>query len=253
MKTYTLFILLTITSIVSTSCSDIFGGDDELISKRIEMSDVTKIQVKSIFHIELIQDDGEYILATASQNQLDKLSIHTENNSVFLKHNYNNFITKNTPIKVEVHLKDITNILVESPANIINKNVITTNKLDILVTEKSELVEMDLNLKCETLSFHVKGSVSGKYQFKGECPHANYTLNGTTNIMALDFKNQNITIAQNSIGEAHIFAEKKITATIYSSGDIYYKGNPDITIKRVQINNQSPTAQLIPLQNLVSN
>lgn len=121
------------------------------------------------------------------------------------------------------------------------------NNIDIYITEKSELVEMDLNLNCKKLFLDVRGGVNGRFEFKGECPNASYVLNGATNIMALELKSQNVDIAQNSIGEAYLFAEKKITAKIYNFGNIYYKGSPEIIENRIQINNQSPTAKLIQI------
>jgi len=249
MKKHTFYLFLALISFLSSSCSDFlfWENEDEQINETIEISKINKIQIESIFYIELVQDTEEYIIATGTKDQLNKLEIYSKDNTSILKHSYNNLVKNYTPIKLEIHIKAISHIHISSPANITNTKFISTDNLSILVTEDSELVEMNLNLNCKTLSFHVKGSVNGEYHFKGECPNANYVLNGTTNIMALEFKSQNIDIAQNSIGEAHIFAEKKITANIYSYGNIYYKGDPEIIENRIQINNQSPTAKLIPL------
>ena len=252
MKTYTFYIFFVVISLLSSSCSDLLFWEDadEQISTTIEISNISKIQVESIFHIEFIQDTEEYIIATGTQDQLNKLKLSSKENTSFLKHSYNNLMRNDTPVKLEIHIRTISHIHINSPANITNTKLITTDKLNIHIAEDSELVEMNMNLNCQSLSFHVKASVNGEYQFKGECPNANYVLNGTTNIRASNFKTQNISIAQNSIGEAHIFAEKKITANIYSFGNIYYKGNPEIIINRIQINNQSPTAKLIPISTL---
>ncbi|MGZ2368630.1 GIN domain-containing protein [Ancylomarina sp. YFZ004] len=250
MKTHTFYFTLAIISFLFNSCSEFifWEGEDDRINKTIEITNVNKIHIESVFHIELVQDTEEYIIATGSEKQLNKLEIHSKGDTSFFKHQYTNLVKNYTPIKLEVHLKKINSINVSSPSNIISKTSLTNN-LNILVLEDAELVEMNLNLNCQKLSFHVKGPVSGRYQFKGECPDASYVLNGTTNIEAIDFKNQYINIAQNGIGEAHIYAEQKITANIYSFGNIYYKGNPEIIIKRIQINNQSPTAKLIPVNN----
>ena len=247
MKKHTFYFILAVISFLSSSCSNFLLGEDERLNRTIEISDINKIQIESIFDIELIQDEKEYIIATGSQTQLNKLKIHSKENTIILRHNFKSIITNDAPIKLKIHLKDINTILAQSPSNITSKTNLTNN-LNILVLESAELVEMNLNLNCQKLSFHVKGPVSGRYQFKGECTEASYVLNGTTNIEATDFKTQNTNIAQNGIGEAHIFAEQKIMATIYSFGNIYYKGNPEIIIKRIQINNQSPIAKLIPIK-----
>jgi len=249
MKIHKFSCLVIFISFVISSCSKILSKEDDniRINKKIEISNITKIHAESLFHIELIQDNQEYILATGNQDQLDKLIIHTEGSTSFLSHDYKSLVQNNEPIHLEIHIKDITYIQINAPVNILGSELISTDKLSILVEGESELVEMGLNLNCQELSFHVKGNVSAKYQFRGECPKAKYVLNGTSNLIASDFKNQNIHITQNGIGEAFLYAEEKITANIYSSGNMYYKGNPEITIKRVKINNQSPTAKLAPL------
>ncbi|MRT93743.1 DUF2807 domain-containing protein [Ancylomarina sp. 16SWW S1-10-2] len=248
MKTHTFYFIIAVISFLSSSCSDLILGDDERIDRTIEISDINKIQIESVFYIELVQDTEEYIIATGSEDQLDKLKIRSEGNTSFLEHNYTNLLKNYTPINLEIHLKDIKTITVQSPSNISNTEIMNINNLDIYVIYGTELVEMNLNLNCEKLTLDVRGGVNGKFEFKGECPEASYVINGATNIEATDFKTQNTSIGQNSIGEAYLFAEQKIKATIYSFGNIYYKGNPEIVINRVQINNQSPTAELIPIE-----
>lgn len=212
MKTHKLYILLALISFLSSSCSNFlfWEGEDERVNRTIEIANIEKIQIESIFYIELIQDEEEYIIATGSEDQLDKLKISSVENTFLFRHDYNNLVKNYTPIKLEIHLKHINSIHINSPSNISSRKPIFGDKLHILITEKSELAEMDLNLNCNALSFHVKGSVNGKYKFKGECPNASYVLNGATNIMALELKSQNVDIAQNSIGEAYLFAEKRL-------------------------------------------
>lgn len=96
------------------------------------------------------------------------------------------------------------------------------------------------------MKFFSHGSVSGKYEFSGNCPKAIYTLNGITNLHASDLLCRTITLGQNGIGEAHVWAQEKLNVTIYNIGNIYYKGNPTININRKQVNNQSPTAKVLP-------
>ncbi len=249
MKTHLYYFFIVSLSLLS-SCSNFLFEDDDLVNQTLDVPNIHKIQVENIFNIELIQDTVEYIIATGTKNQLKKLDVSSKDNTYSLKQSYNNLLKNYSPIKLEIHFKNINDILINSPVNISNTETLNLNNLNILVLEEAELVEMDLNLDCKKLIFHVKGTVSGLYKFKGECPSASYTLNGTTNLMALDFKSQNINIAQNSIGEAHLFAEKTLNATIYNFGDIYYKGQPVITEKRIQINNQSPTAEIISIDRL---
>jgi len=248
-NTIRLFSILLGALIVLSSCSDLilWEKDDDRISQELEISNFNQINIENLFDIELIQDSLEYIIVTASQGQLDELRVQNESEILSLKHNYSSLTQNLDRIKLEIHLKTIKTIKIKAPANIISRGALTLNQLSIDIDAKAELVEMDLELSCNKLLFHSFGSAIGGYKFWGECANASYILNGVTNIMASNFKSQNINIAQNGIGEAHINAKDKITATIYNSGNIYYKGNPKIIeIQRIQINNQKPTSKLIP-------
>ena len=123
--------------------------------------------------------------------------------------------------------------------------LINGEHLYVDITTEAELVEMDLQLNCQSLKFHSHGSVSGGFTFSGTCDIANYTLNGVTNILATDLKSQEVSIGQNGIGDAHVWVENMLNVTIYNSGNIYYKGNPEITIERIQVNNQNATGQVL--------
>lgn len=235
--------------IISPSCSDLmlWEKDEARINKELKISTFNQINIENLFDIELIQDSQEYIIATGTQAQLNELELQNKNDILYLKHNYSSLTRNFEHIKLEIHLKTINTIKIEAPANITSQSTLILDKLSIEVIAKAELVEMDLELNCNKLLFHSYGSAVGGYKFSGECPNTSYTLNGVTNILASNFRNQNINIAQNGIGEAHIYAENKISATIYNSGNIYYKGNPKtIELKRIQINNQKPTSKLIP-------
>ncbi|MBL4561840.1 MAG: DUF2807 domain-containing protein, partial [Labilibaculum sp.] len=149
-------------------------------------------------------------------------------------------------IEVEIHLKEFKIITADAPAYYSSIGELSGNRLDIDVTSESELVEMKLDLNYDILDFHSFGTVTGGYELTGLCPTANYVLNGIINIKASELQSTNVNLAQNGIGEAHVWVKNELKVTIYSSGDMYYKGDPVVTINRVQVNNQSPTAKVIP-------
>ncbi|PXY01437.1 hypothetical protein DF185_08100 [Marinifilum breve] len=162
-----------------------------------------------------------------------------------IDHSYNNKARNFDLITAEVHLKEVTKITCSAPANISSIDKLSGNHLDIIVYSESQLVETHLNLEYDSMKFHSFGSATGEFKFFGICPNTNYTLNGVINIKAGDLQSNNISLAQNGIGEAHVWAKDKLNVTIYSSGNIYYKGTPEISVKRIQVNNQNPTGEVL--------
>nr|WP_320120470.1 DUF2807 domain-containing protein [uncultured Marinifilum sp.] len=230
-----------------TACSSFnpFEEEGDYTEKRVVLDGITAIENLNTFQIVFIQDEEEYIVLKGGENLISKTEIITNNELLKINHSYSNNTRNFDLIIVEIHLKNLDKITCLAPANILSKNTLTGKHLDVIITSESELVEMSLNLDYQSLNFHSHGSACGAYEFYGKCPKTNYTLNGVININASKLQNKITKLAQNGIGEAHIWANDTLNLTIYSSGDIYYKGNPEIAINRVQVNNQSPDANVI--------
>ncbi len=223
-----------------------FEEEGEYLEKRIDLPGISGIQNNNIFKIILVEDDDEYVLLKGGENIISKVSIQINEQNVTIDHSHKNNFTNYDLIVAEFHLKEFKKIATEAPSNYSTQRTISGDLLDIDVASASELVEMKLNLDYNTLDFHTYGSVAGGYEFSGTCTEAKYILNGIINIKASQLQTTNTNLVQNGVGEAHVWVENKLNTTIYTSGNIYYKGNPEITINRVQVNNQSPTAKVLP-------
>ncbi|WP_180335615.1 GIN domain-containing protein [Labilibaculum filiforme] len=240
-----IFILILLTL---PSCESLnpFEEAGDYIEKRIDLVGVSSIENNNTFKITLVEDDDEFLLLKGGENIISKVSTIINENKLSLDHSHKNKITNLDLIEAEIHLKEFTLITAYAPAYFNSKGTLSGNRLDIDITSESELVEMKLDLNYVFLDFHSFGSAAGGYEFSGICETSNYVLNGVININASEMLSQKVVVAQNGIGEAHVWAEKELNVTIYSSGDMYYKGYPEIIIKRIQVNNQSPTAEVFP-------
>jgi len=230
-----------------TSCESLnpFEDEGEYVEQRIDLTDISSIQNENTFQITLVEDDDEYLLLKGGENTLAKVSLEIDGEKATIDHSQDNNLTNLDLIEVEFHLKDLEQISVNAPANYTSNGELSGSRLDIDILSISELVEMNLSLNYDSLDFHSYGTTSGGYELNGSCSWANYVLNGIINIKASELESDKVNLAQNGIGEAHVWANDQLSITIYNSGDIYYKGNPEITISRIQINNQSPTASVV--------
>ncbi len=224
-----------------------FEEEGEFIVTKIEFEKINHIETNNIFNLIIIQDETEFILFKGGEKKIATASAHITEQKLTIDHDYKNNFRNFENIVAEIHLKNLDKITINTPINLSSLGTIKGNKLAIDISPQSELVELNVKLDYKELDLHVYGSsVSGKYQLAGVCGSANYTMNGTTNIHSLLFECDNISLAQNGIGEAHVWAKSKLNVTIYNTGNIYYKDSPKITINRVQINNQNPTAKVLP-------
>ena len=223
-----------------------FEDEGEYTEKVYEPGEILNIKNENSFKIILVEDDSDYLILKGGENKINRCEVSYNDGIVSINHSYKNKLRNYELIIAEIHSSNLNTITINAPVEINSQNTIEGESLYIDVTTEAELVELNLQLNLESMKFHSHGSVSGGFRFSGKCDKASYTMNGITNILASDLQCQQVKIGQNGIGDAHVWSKQSLDVTIYNSGDIYYKGSPEILTKYVQVNNQNATGKVIP-------
>ncbi|PXY01439.1 hypothetical protein DF185_08110 [Marinifilum breve] len=240
--------LLILFYLLNSSCSFINPLEDSGTETDVlfETKTFNTIVLEGIFSITIIQDDSHSIYFKGGENILDKFSFTDQENTLTIKHDYSNWLHNLEIPKLEIHCSELKEIKFQTSCNLQTEGTLSGDKMAIFLTEEADIVEMNLNLKFDTFSFDSRGSSSGKHTFKGICNNANFTLNSSNNIFANELETDKMRIGHNGLGNAHIWVNDSLNVTFYNSGNVYYKGNPYITVNRVQVNNQKASGQVLP-------
>ncbi|NOU59487.1 head GIN domain-containing protein [Marinifilum caeruleilacunae] len=223
-----------------------FENEGEYTEKVYETGKILNVKNDNYFRIVFVEDDSDYLILKAGENKIKTCEVRNEDGVLSINHSYKNKLRNYDLIVAEVHSSNLNTITINAPAEISSEGTLEKESLYIDVTSNAELVELNLKLKLESMRFHAHGSVSGGFRLSGTCNKATYTMNGITNILATDLQCQEVSIAQNGIGDAHVWSEQSLDVTIYNSGDIYYKGSPEIRVEYIQVNNQNATGKVMP-------
>jgi len=240
--------LLILFYLLNSSCSFINPLEDSGTETDVlfETKTFNTIVLEGIFSITIIQDDSHSIYFKGGENILDKFSFADQENTLTIKHDYSNWLHNLEIPILEIHCSELKEIKFQTSCNLQTEGTLSGDQLAIFLTEEADIVEMNLNLKFETFSFDSRGSSSGKHTFRGICNNANFTLNSSNNIFANELETDKMRIGHNGLGNAHIWVNDSLNVTFYNSGNVYYKGNPHITVNRVQVNNQKASGQVLP-------
>lgn len=233
---------------IVTSCQVInpFYDEGNDLETSVDVEPFTIIETHNAFNIVLIQDNLSYIVYKGGETIFKEMSYSSNNHTLKLDYNYLNWANNLKVPMLEIHCPSINQIDLYASGTLISRKQISGEQLNLNIHGESGVNEIELKLGYNKIKFHSSGSVSGTIAFSGECPKAIYTLNGSINIQASELITQETTVAQNSLGDAHIYVENKLTATFFKSGNIYYKGAPkEIEVNYVQINNQDANGKLI--------
>ena len=74
-------------------------------------------------------------------------------------------------------------------------------------------------------------SGSGRIELSGDLVEAEYSLNSSGRIDALDLMAQDVDATNTGSGDIYLWATEFLDATVTGSGDIIYQGNPQLTIR----------------------
>lgn len=240
--------LIFICFIVMCSCDEInILENDKQISSEIGLEDFNQIVVNGIANITLSQGLEHKAIIQGFEKKVNDAQLIVNNKILNIKSNHLNITTNFEPINIKLFLKDISKISCLKPCEITSTSILYLDEFTFHSTTHAELVETDIMLNCKKLNIITEGSIAGKFKFSGNSNSSILSMNGFSSVFAENLICDSVKISQNSLGSVRVHSNKKLNITFYTNGNVYYKGNPEITINRVNINNQSPTGKVIKI------
>jgi hypothetical protein len=183
------------------------------------------------------QDSIYSISVEAGNNLLSEITTEVQD-TILLLHNNNkcNWVRKfGIPVNVYVHAPNVIKLIGRNTGQIISTNTITANVFDFEGWESNHFDltvnchELDCSLNLDACDAIVKGHADNCFLWTaGNGFFHNDSL--TTNFTSLTAK---------GTGDTYINVQNILIATILDEGNVYYMGNPTITL------NKTGTGQLI--------
>ncbi len=235
-------LLLIFTALISLSSCEMFGifvGDT--ITETRSIANFTSIDIEGAFEVEFKQMNAQEIIVEAPDNMIDNISTSVENGNLVIEDNnsFNWTRSYNYTLKIYVPICQIRQINIRDQVKISSTDTIVTDTL--LIDVYSLLAETDITLN--TNHFHLQiRDATGNFIVKGKANSAYLFSEEVGYIFAQDFKCQKIDVINSSTGDCHVWAEQTLNASLRSSGDIIYSGNP-LNINTIE---QSSSGQLLP-------
>jgi hypothetical protein len=195
------------------------------------LSDFKAIEISDLFNVWLVNDTVSKITVEAGKNLIS--DIKTEISDTTLKisntskcrflRGYGNFPN------LTIHVKNLELIQIYEPCNVFTIDTLKGRKLKF--TFNSDVSSAEICVESVYLTFDLWSDVTGNYTLKGKSVNLISTSLGYSKINAKDLKCENVTLKDMSTGDYTVSASSKLNVSIFSSGDVFYYGNPIITQK----------------------
>jgi len=144
---------------------------------------------------------------------------------------------------VNVHPGENYRVIVTTDNNLQDRIITTVNGNTLWITQKSgsfNSTELTIDVYLPELrNISLDGAGNIKIN-AGEACELDLSLSGAGNIDAQNFQVQNITITHSGVGNSKIWATNTLHGNLSGVGNILYKGNPAINVKRTGVGTIKP-------------
>ena len=232
-------------AIICFSCDpfDSIEGIGPIVEQEMEVSDFTKVSIECSLDVYITEGTELKVTAKGHQNIIDRVrtSVINENWAIDLQDgNYRDF-------KCEIHIEmpnlekakvdgsgdfDIKNMTVEnlhlhvdgSGDITLDEGLTCTDKLDVEIDGSGEIYITDLDAK--DVEVDIDGS--GDITLRGTCDFNKVIVFGSGDFRGFALEAQECEVKVNASGNSEINVEEDLEVIIEGSGDVYYKGSPEV-------------------------
>lgn len=195
------------------------NGNGNRKSEIRHVGNTTKINVMGDMDVVVAQGTPS-VKVEGDENILQ--FIETEDNDGWLEIKTRDHINihSSTPVKVYVTTPEINDIKVNGSGNITcNNKFSTSNDMSFSLTGSGNITA---NVNSPAVTASITGS--GNMYIKGETRKVDIRITGSGNYDSPDLKAENAFVKISGSGDANLFADVDLKASIAGSGDIKYRG-----------------------------
>jgi len=168
---------------------------------------------------------------------------------IVVDHKNRNRLQEEKIADLYIYTRKIERITINSPSKLQSNDTLFFDNLHIVINGKGAYTTGNLILKGNNLRYCAYGSQNKCYQtFSGAVKTAFFQIEGGSKLHAFDLKTINCKVVNKSYIDCYISVSEQLDADIYSSGNIYYKGNPTVIFQNIENNLMNSTGKIFQVE-----
>jgi hypothetical protein len=226
------------------SCLPLLGGCDYIFSinktgeveeKVIPVEPFSEIVVSSPYHLVFVNDTADEIIAEGFDFLMDDIEVVQRGSQLEIKHAMGAYIQKKQLVTLYLSAKNLRSIIFNAASCMSNTDTLKTDQLSVVINGRGTYTELDVLMNCNTFSLTGFGEVNtGRHRLAGKCQNASFFIEGCVGVDAKDLKCSSVKVVHRSIADCRITASQLLSVSVYSTGNTYYWGNPQLNIENVE-------------------
>jgi len=207
----------------ATSHAQRVKGNGKLIENTRQVGDFDALGVSGSFDVFLVKGQEGKVIVNVEQNLEPYLITEVKNGTLKVRWKKGTNVRTTKSTKVTVHFGDLSGVALSGSGDIVSKDPITTDELDIAVAGSG-----DINLELDAMEANAAVSGSGDIELSGTSKSFSAAVAGSGDIEAYDLQSEKAVLKISGSGTIHAQVSNELIARISGSGNVKYKGNPRI-------------------------
>lgn len=176
--------------------------------------------------IDIIVSQGPYkVEVEADDNLLQYIETVVEGNKLSVGFRDNLWISHHSDVKVFVSAPELTDFETHGSGDVTGNGKISDQSRMNVSVHGSGDIRLALDAPEVRTSIHGSGSI----QLMGDTKILLAEIQGSGDIKAGDLKAEDVTVSVHGSGNTDVFASVKLKTTIQGSGDVRYRGTPQLS------------------------
>lgn len=233
MKRNVLFLLTAISlSTLVFSCKKSPLTNGKVVTETRELSAFDTLYLHDNIDVTLICSDTYKIEITTGENLMPNIISVSDGETLSLRNdNTCNWLRSyDIPLKAKIYYKSKINaIIYESVGDLYSETFIsddTLSRFDLMIEDGAG--DIDLKINCDNIYLTIHDGTN-EIKMAGSTNYTYIYQRGLGPIDVLDLPSDKADVYSYESNDIFVNCRQKLNANIYDIGDIYYKGEPDIT------------------------
>ncbi|PRZ00940.1 GIN domain-containing protein [Marinilabilia salmonicolor] len=224
---------LLILAILFSGCdyTDALLKDGKMIRKEVLLGSIERIEIDTSVELVLTNGRDSVVVVEGLDFLVPRLVLNQEGDVLKIEsEGLIGFREKQLPT-VTVGVSGLKRITSNFPSRITNTDTLKLSSLSVVINGRGTFTQCDLLVDAGTLSLAAYGSNVGNHIFRGKADKLIVNAEGLSTVDALQLKAKTVRMVQKSVNSSYVNAVEALSVDIFSSGNVYYIGNPDTTLK----------------------
>lgn len=209
--------------IIDDDIFDCEKGRGDMTTEELYLSDFESIQLNIAADVYISQGPQLEVIVEGQRNIINLLETDVRNGEWEIE--FDKCVKNYDKLDIFITMPEVKEITLAGSGDIFTESVILGDAIKLNISGSGTIFA---DVDAEDVEGRISGS--GRINLGGVCDDLDFTISGSGELSAFDLLSEFGDITISGSGDAEVFIENTLKIRIPGSGNVFYKGNPDLDV-----------------------